>query len=173
MTKKERELCWKLVITPPTGRPEISRDKFLREFPSAVAQGKLALPLLERACREQSAEDLTCALIVGFAFGFTPEGSQVLRHLLGVGVDWHNSHEDIVEVLRSFHCTENIEALFSATQWIPSSLEYDEARALAVKAIWALGDLPGDAARRRLEELTRSDDSILRSNAVKQFERRE
>ncbi|MFD5103330.1 hypothetical protein [Streptomyces albidochromogenes] len=34
-----------------------------------------------------------------------------------------------------------------ATRWIPEYLDFDEFRALAVKAIWALGAIPGPEAR--------------------------
>ena len=64
-----------------------------------------------------------------------------------------------------------VEALFGATQWIPT-LEYDDSRALAVKAIWALGKIPGAEAENKLETLARSGDDILQKTAAEQLERR-
>jgi hypothetical protein len=137
---------------------------------SAVEHGKLALRLLEEASKAQNAEDLQCALIVGHAFGFATEHMDILSCL--VDVDWHHSHEDVVRALQTWPTADTVGALFRATQWIPKSLEYDDSRALAVKAIWALGKIPGIEAETKLEVLARSDNSILRKTAEKQLERR-
>jgi hypothetical protein len=74
--------------------------------------------------------------------------------------------------LQKWPTVDTVGALFRATQWIPKSLEYDDARALAVKAIWALGKIPGPEAEAKLETLARSENTILRQNAVEQLERR-
>ncbi|MFI7005405.1 hypothetical protein [Streptomyces sp. NPDC050145] len=55
---------------------------------------------------------------------------------------------------------------------VPEHLDRDENRALAVKAIWALGALPGTDAREALEELRDDANEIVRENAVQQFARR-
>ena len=103
-------------------------------------------------------------------FGFAPGQTKILCHL--VEADWHVCHEDVVSALDEFRSPEAVEALFRATQWIPKSLEYDDARALAVKAIWALGKIPSPGAESKLEALTHSENTILRQNAVEQLERR-
>jgi hypothetical protein len=126
--------------------------------------------LLEEACQTNSARDLQCALIVGFAFGFAAGQRGVLCRL--IGEDWHSSHEDVVGALRTWPTPDTVETLFCATQWIPKSLEYDDARALAVKAIWALGRIPGAEAESKLDMLSRSDNSILRKSAEEQLKRR-
>jgi hypothetical protein len=43
---------------------------------------------------------------------------------------------------------------------------------LAVKAIWALGKIPGPEAETKLETLARSGDAILQRTAGEQLERR-
>ncbi len=168
MTDEERELCWGLV-TQPDGTCRISSEDFLQRFPSAVEQGKVASHLLEQACAARDADDLLCALIVGFVFGFRPEQVQTLCPL--VDEDWHASHEDVVSALDDLRTPAAVDALFLATQWIPEYLDYDEARALAVKAIWGLGNLPCSLTNAKLERLTQSDDPILRKNAVEQLAR--
>jgi len=170
MTPGERKSCRDLVVTPPRGARQISKEEFLRQFPSSVEGGKLALRVLEEANSAQNAEDLQCALIIGFTFGFAPEHKDILRRL--IDVDWHYSHEDVVTALKAWPNPDTVEALFRATQWIPASLNYDESRALAVKAIWALGKIPGSEAEAKLEALTHSEDAILRENAVEQLKRR-
>ncbi|MET9438981.1 HEAT repeat domain-containing protein, partial [Streptomyces sp. NPDC006551] len=63
-------------------------------------------------------------------------------------------------------------ALVAATRWVPEYLDFDESRALAVKAIWALGAIPGEEAREALEGLRGDENEIIRENAVKQLARR-
>ena len=169
MTEEQRKLCRDLIIFP-NGQSRITKEEFLRRFPSAVEHGKLASRLLEDAYRAQDGGDLEGVLTIGFAFGFAPEHTKTLCHL--VEADWHVRHEDVVSALDKLRSPETVEALFRATQWIPKSLEYDDARALAVKAIWALGKIPGIEAETKLEALARSDNAILRKNAEEQLERR-
>jgi hypothetical protein len=45
-------------------------------------------------------------------------------------------------------------------------------QALTVKAIWALGKIPGAKGETKLEALARSDDAILRKTAEEQLDRR-
>jgi hypothetical protein len=169
MTEEQRKLCRDLVIFP-NGQSRITKEEFLRRFPSAVERGGLALKWLQEACETRNADDLSYALIIGGNFGLVPEHKDVLRRL--VEEDWHYSHEDVVSALQTWPTPDTVDALFRATQWIPKSLEYDDARALAVKAIWALGKIPGAEAETKLEALARSDNAILRKNAVEQLERR-
>jgi hypothetical protein len=170
MTAEQRKLCRQLIINPPIGASQISKEEFLRQFPSAVEHAKLALTLLQDAYEAKDPEDLQCALIVGFAFGFSPEHVGILNRL--IEADWHISHEDVVSALDQLRSPDAVHALFHATQWIPKYLNFDDNRALAVKAIWALGKLPGNEAEKNLELLTRSDDAILRKAAAEQLDLR-
>jgi hypothetical protein len=169
MTPEQRALCYDLLVTPPDGTRRISTEEFARRFPSSVQDGKLALELLEAANKARKAEDLQCVLIVGFTFGFSRQHRDILVHL--ANVDWHHSHEDIVSSLENWPTAETVEALFQATQWIPKYLEFDDSRALAVKAIWAIGKIQGVLAEEKLVELARSRDPVVRTNAQKQLER--
>jgi len=194
MNEEQRKLCRDLIIFPVKGR-KISKEEFLRRFPSAVSrkggppkwlrgflpgsiprlvfsakQGALAVRWLQEAYQARNDDDLSCALIIGFSFGFAPEHRETLQRL--IDEDWHQSHESAVSALVKIPSADNVDALFRATQWIPKYLEYDEFRALAVKAIWALGAIPGDAAQNKLEVLAQSENEILRTNAMKQLGRR-
>ena len=130
----------------------------------------MALKWLQEAYETRNADDLSYAFIIGFTFGFASEHKDILRRL--VDEDWHYSHEGVVSALKTWPTPDTVDALFRATQWIPKALEYDDARALAVKAIWALGKIPGPEAEAKLEMLARSENTILRQNAVEQLERR-
>lgn len=169
MTEEQRKLCRDLIIQPD-GRSRITKEEFLRRFPSAVEHGRLALKWLQEASETRNADDLSYAFIIGGTFGYAPEHKDILCRL--IDEDWHYSHEGVVSALQTWPTHDTVDALFRATQWIPKSLEYDDARALAVKAIWALGKIPGTEAETKLEMLARSENTILRKNAVEQLERR-
>lgn len=150
------------------GTRRISKKEFAHRFPSSLQDGKLAPELLDAASKARNAEE--CALIVGFTFGFSFEDRDVRVHL--ANADWHQSHEDIVSSLENWPTAETLAALFHATQWIPKYLEFDDNRALAVKAIGAIGKVRGALAEERLAELARSSNAVLRANAKQQLERR-
>lgn len=169
MTIEQRTLCRNLVMLP-NGRGSISKEEFLRRFPSAVENGRLALKWLREAYETRNADDLFFTLIVGFKFGFDPKHKDILLRL--IDEDWHYNHEEVVTALKNWPTPDTVDALFRSTQWIPKALEFDDARALAVKAIWALGNIPGPEAEAKLEVLARSENTILRQNAVEQLELR-
>ncbi|MEU8679480.1 HEAT repeat domain-containing protein [Streptomyces sp. NPDC048560] len=67
---------------------------------------------------------------------------------------------------------KTVPTLVLATRWVPEYLDWDENRALAVKAIWALGAIPGPEAREALNALRDEENEIIRENAVNQLARR-
>ncbi|PTX97670.1 hypothetical protein DB354_05135 [Opitutus sp. ER46] len=113
---------------------------------------------------------MQCVLIVGHAFGFAADQVGVLSRLLEA--DWHVSHEDVVSALDKLRSPAAVSALVRATEWIPEYLNYDDSRALAGKAIWALGKVPGGEAESALRKLAASNESVIRDAALQQLERR-
>ncbi|MGK3204325.1 hypothetical protein [Amycolatopsis sp. MEPSY49] len=112
------------------------------------------------------------AFIACRAFGvdFTVDHLELLRQLSAA--DWHRKHEDVITALAEMRAPEAVDVLYRATQWIPKYLEFDENRALAVKAIWALGNTPGNEAEASLVRLLGSDSEVLQKEARRQLERR-
>jgi hypothetical protein len=170
MTPEERSLCRGLVITPPSATRTIPTEEFASRFPSAIEHGTVAARLLEEACESKNPDDVQCALVVGHAFGFASDHVGILARLLEA--DWHVSHEDVVSALDRLRSPEGVNALYRATQWIPEYLSYDDSRALAVKAIWALGKLSGDEAEAVLHQLAASSDTVIQDAAKEQLQRR-
>jgi hypothetical protein len=129
----------------------------------------LSVALVDDAVRQRNPEDLACALIIGFVFGF-PRGLEDALCSI-VSEVWHFSHEDVVEALQELGSkTQKVaDALYSATQIVPGYLEYDESRALAVKAIWALGKFNSDIGDKKLSELSISNEALLRIEADRQL----
>ncbi|MET8583482.1 HEAT repeat domain-containing protein [Streptomyces collinus] len=77
-----------------------------------------------------------------------------------------------MSTLGKLRSPETVPTLVLATHWVPEHLDWDENRALAVKAIWALGGIPAPEARAALEGLRDAENEIIRENAVKQLSRR-
>ncbi|MFJ3901121.1 HEAT repeat domain-containing protein [Streptomyces sp. NPDC090025] len=169
MTPDEQDLILGLVVAP--GQPPTrTLDEVLAHFGESDGE-ILALRLLRDAMERQDADDVEMALIVKGAA--EASGESFLEPLIELsGADWHYKHEDVVSGLGRYRATRTVPALVAATGWIPDYLDYDESRALAVKAIWALGAIPGPEARQALEDLRDDENEIVRENALKQLARR-
>jgi len=167
MTPEEYDLIFSLVVVPGRsyrGDP----DAVLRQFDTHDGRG-LGLRLLRAAIDANSADDVEASLIVCDTFGLDREHVEPLSQL--VHADWHLQHENVVTLLGRLRCRDAVEALYHAATWVPDYLDYDETRALAVKALWALGDISDPVARERLRQLSRSDNEIVRAEAEAQLSR--
>lgn len=125
-----------VVIAPGHGQPG-QPEEILRYFDTTDGQ-QLGLNLLRDALRCRDEEDAEMALVVCSTFGITPDHLQPLLELFSA--DWHKKHEDVVTALLVLHAPAAVPAFVHATRWIPDYLDYDESRALARKAIHALGE---------------------------------
>ncbi|MFF8382106.1 HEAT repeat domain-containing protein [Streptomyces kanasensis] len=152
------------LVVAPCSPPTRTLDEVLAHFGESDG-GALALRLL------RDADDVEMALLVhGAADASVEEFPEPLIELFPA--DRHGGHERIVSMLGELRSPETVPTLVEATRWIPEHLDFDEARALAVKAIWALGGIPGEEAREVLEGLRDDENEIIRENAVKQLARR-
>jgi hypothetical protein len=168
MTPELRRLISGLVHVP--GRGQVIKPA---DFLAAVGvdDGRVfGLSELVDATIRRDPIDVEYALVLCAVYGLLPSHLPLLVAL--VDADWHHAHENVVSELAEFHDPETVDALYSATQWVPEYLDFDEARALAVKAIWGLGGIEGEAAREALERLAQSDVEVIRRNAAKQLARR-
>ncbi|GAA4304179.1 hypothetical protein GCM10023086_21200 [Streptomyces venetus] len=169
MTPEEQDLIMGLVFVPGVGRTR-TLDEVLAHFGESDG-GALALRLLLDAMERRDADDVEMALIVhGAADAPVGEFMEPLIELFPA--EWHRDHEDIVSTLGKLRSPKTVPTLVLATHWVPEHLDFDDCRALAVKAIWALGAIPGEEARDALEGLRDAENEIIRENAVKQLARR-
>ncbi|MFB6783643.1 HEAT repeat domain-containing protein [Streptomyces sp. NPDC056352] len=169
MTPEEQDLVMGLAVGLGEG-PTRTLDEVLAHFGESDG-GALALRLLRDAMECQDADDVEMALIVhGAADASVEEFLELLIELFPA--EWHRDHEDIVSMLGKLHSPKTVPTLVEATRWVPEHLDFDECRALAVKAIWALGGIPGEEARDALKGLRDAENEIIRENAVKQLARR-
>ncbi|MEU2232150.1 HEAT repeat domain-containing protein [Streptomyces vietnamensis] len=169
MTPEEQDLVMGLVFVPGEGRRR-TLDEVLARFGGSDG-GTLALRLLRDAMERRDADDVAMALIVKAAAGAS--GEEFLEPLTELSrADWHTRHEDVVRMLGKLRSPKAVPALGEAARRVPEYLEWDENRALAVKAIWALGAIPGEEARDALNGLRDAENEIIRENALKQLARR-
>lgn len=169
MTPEEQDLVMDLAVGSGEG-PRRTLDEVLAHFGESDG-GALALRLLRDAMERRDAGDVEMALIVQDAADASVE--KFLEPLIELfPADWHRKHEDIVSTLGELRSPKTVPTLVEATRWVPEYLEFDECQALAVKAIWALGGIPGAEAREALKSLRDAENEIIRENAVKQLARR-
>jgi HEAT repeat protein len=166
VSPEERSLVMALFVVP--GREPMSNEQFLREF-GATDGVALGLDLLNDAVARRDPVDVELALVVCFRFGFSDGHLQPLISL-AFG-DWHQRHEDVASALGRLRSPASVDALVHLAGWIPTYLEYDEARALAVKAIWALGGIGGEDAHQALSSIAGSSCAVLAESAVAQLQK--
>mgnify|MGYP000907691115 CR=1 FL=1 len=168
MTPEQRSLISMLIGGPGPEKP-IATDEFLRRIGESDGS-ELGLELLRDAVERRDADDVFYSMVLPAVFGLKPEYLDLLLEL--EHADWHYRHEDVVSLLADFRSPSTIDALYHATQWVPEYLDYDDARALAVKAIWGLGAIRGDEAAGVLQRLLDSEVEVIRENAAHQLARR-
>lgn len=117
----------------------------------------LGRQLLRDAVERKDADDFELALIVCSRFDAFDES------LLPLLVDqalagWHRRHEEVASLLGKYRSPLAVDALYQLTRWIPDYLDYDDARALAQKAIRALGRVPGPEAEQALTRIVEDMD---------------
>lgn len=164
MTTDERGLVMALATQ------DLSKADFLSRFRGSTDGQQLCGALLTESIQTKVADDVECALMVGYTFGFTNDHLAPLLEL--AFAPWHFKHEDVVTALGQLKSPKAVEGLQAATKWIPEYLDFDESRALAVKAIWALGCIEGPDADAALRELMNDPDPILAESAAGQVKRR-
>ena len=168
MTTDERKLAFDLVIFP-NGKSQISPDEFVRRFPSALVSGKGDLRLIEKAYRQQNADDLDAVLVIGAVFGFSADPVPVLCQLLSA--KWHQRHEDIVGTLQQLKAPAAVDAVYSAALDRHEYLAYDEFFGLARKCTWALADIGTPDALARLRLLTGNENTVIAGYAQKRIDK--
>jgi hypothetical protein len=105
--------------------------------------------LLLDAVERRDATDFELAMVVCNRFDAFDES--LLPLLVEQALtDWHRRHEDVVSRLGKYRSPLAVDALYRLTRWIPDYLDYDDARALANKAIRALGGIPGPETEQAL-----------------------
>lgn len=163
MTENEKQLVMKYV------RDFITEDEFLRRYPHRVrSDGQHVHDLLKDAATLKDPDEVEYALMLGFSFGFGRKVIPLLNSLLSQ--DWHYKHEDIARLLQQFRDPSSVDVLYEV---VAKDLAQpgDDSYPLAVKCIWALGEINTIESREYLKRLTSSTKTVIRENAKRQLAR--
>lgn len=165
MTNKERELLHKLMTRAVT--PEV----FTKSFTVDISKNSDYIrELLEVALLEKEADDVEYLLTAIFHLElFAEDYVDILCKLMNE--TWHFQHENIAMIFQKIKSPKTIDCLYNAALTQFEYLEFDEAFALAVKCIWALGDINTLESKEKLKLLTQSENKIIKDNAINQLNR--
>jgi len=142
------------------GKQLITAAEFLRDFRNGQSDRiSLVGKLLNESLASQHADEVELALLAGFSFGFSEAHINVLASL--AQAEWHHSHEDIASAFDEIRAPGAVNALHLLAQWVPEYLAFDDARALASKAVWALAKIGDPSAKRALQEIADSQSDLI------------
>ena len=152
-------------------KKNISKDEFLAiEGMDENSIGESVYKELIEAMNHQLPIRVDNLLFLIFHFNLLDEKmDDILNQLLMC--DWHMQHENIAMLLQRLKSPSSIEALYETAIKEYEYLEYDEAHALALKCIWALGDIGTELAKQKLQLLLNSNIPVIKENAQKQLNR--
>ena len=164
MTDVEQQLVMDFVSK------RISESALLARFPVDLkTDRRYVLRVLEETLNTKRKDDVECAMILGFHFGFPADSGPVLCKL--ILEDWHTQHENLAAVMQKLKDPQTVDCLYQTALARFPYLEFDEAHALAVKCLWALSDINTDKAREKLKLLIESENKIIRENAERLLNR--
>ncbi|MDC0762142.1 hypothetical protein POF51_15660 [Brevibacillus sp. AG] len=147
---------------------EITGLEFLDLFMGNIELTSYFDKLLEVICREKNKDDLGLLFYIGFTFDlFDERHLEMLNQLITEA--WHKAHEDIAGLLQYFQSNSSVESLYKAALTKFEYLHYTNA--LAVKCIWALGDMNTPESKEKLELLSKSKEKEIKKNALHQLKR--
>jgi len=132
---------------------------------------KFILNELSSAIEKRSQDDIEDVILLFFIYPeikrevFIPP----LCHL--ILQDWHYKHEDIASLFQKWKNPQTISVLYETTNKSFDYLEYDDSFALAVKCIWALGDIATAESFDKLKTLSESTNPIIKENASYQLKK--
>jgi hypothetical protein len=146
----------------------IDESQFFQRFPlEPERKARLSLDVLRAAMECECASDVSMGMLLAFHFGISSEHAELLTRLLVA--DWHHSHENVASALDTLRYPGAVNALYTTALKKYDYLWYDEAFALGVKCIWALGNIGNAEAVEKLKAISKQGNRILRANARKQL----
>lgn len=138
--------------------------------PSTETEESFCKKNLEKAMKQKDTEALALIIFLVFLFELDTKPFVEDAKLL-IQERWHKSHEDLAWMLRIAK-TPGCEEIFYETALMKLPyLYYDDANALAVNCIWALGDLNTLEARKKLVGLTQCENTVISEAAKYQLDR--
>jgi hypothetical protein len=166
----------KIPYTLPNEQREQQKDEAKEALLRKINKNTDGMPeyilqSLKDAIKNQDGVAVELALFLGSYFidfceiesksKFSNDLISILRELMEE--DWHYSHEWLVSTFQT------VEILYRTALRKFDYLAYDDAYALAVKCIWALGDIDTPESMDKIRLLLSSDNPIIKKNAIEQL----
>jgi tetratricopeptide (TPR) repeat protein len=132
MTEEERILIIDYALK------RVSQEEFLARYPvNPRKDSGYVMRILNETFHNRNKDDVECAMILGFKFGFTSESVDVLCRL--ILEDWHTQHESMASLLQRIKDPRAVDCLFkTATTRFPKN-EF-RASYLLAEAFVGIGD---------------------------------
>ena len=152
-------------------RKEITDKKFIKVFCLVEKNFDYALEeLLENSVKEKNAEDLV--LLMFLIYKFEKKSINIINMLCDIFEDnWHYEHENIAFLFEEARPIKAVNSLYRVAISKFPYLDFDYNYALAVKCIWALGNIRNEESVGKLKLLATSNNEIIKNNALEQLER--
>ncbi len=128
---------------------------------------QIGLQMLRTAIELRDPAQLEAAISISSTFGFTDAHAPVMVEAFVA--EWHRSHEDLVETLARRGDPELVDVMLRAATWVPEHLAWDDARAMATKAIYGLGRTDDGRAKAALWQLVDDPADPVRECAAYQL----
>ncbi|ENF7817954.1 hypothetical protein ABR157_003749 [Enterobacter soli] len=151
---------------------KITIDELKKKFDT---QGKdltsYLLESLKNAKSNHSEDDVESIVILIFELKEIKTNDLVDILIELMSEPWHYKHEDITRLFQKWRNPKTISVLYETTNKSFDYLEYDDSYALAVKCIWALGDIATVESFDKLKILSESTNPIIKENACYQLKK--
>jgi hypothetical protein len=162
LLEREQELVRKLMTN------SITKDDFLSSSKLNWDENSF-VNLLEDISGKQDGDALDFAMHIGFVFRlYTPKVVPLLSQLLLE--HWHKKHEDMASIFQGLRDPRTCDCLHDCILTNFDYLAFDEAFALAVKCIWALGDIDTEHSMEILKLLADSENPVICRNVQSQLD---
>ncbi|WP_282162851.1 HEAT repeat domain-containing protein [Ulvibacterium marinum] len=167
MTENEKKIIESFAVN------KITKDEFHLRFPFGKEAKSYIINSLNQAYDCKNADDVEYTLLLYFNlnnFKFDKSNTGLLGNLLLE--KWHNCHEDLAMSLQSIGDPQSIPFLEKAMYLNLEYLDYNDGESLIRKCAYAIADVDTEESLKKLQELSESENPIIRSCAIEQLQRK-
>lgn len=163
MDRQEINLVYDFILK------KIPEANFLKEFRYDIKNPEILRGLLLKSKEEKNNEMFEALLLLVFKFDLLNNMENIVCDL--IQDDWHKRHEDLALILQKLRSNSTVECLFKTALRKFDYLDYDDSFPLALKCIWALGDINSPQSIEKLKILGTSEEDRIKQAAIEQLKR--
>lgn len=164
MTKEEKKILNEFYLG------ELTQVQFEAKFPASNLSEDYIISKIIEAYSSQNNDDLELYLILPLFHKKSIKDERFVNTLcLLMEEHWHFQHENIALMLQEIKSPQSIDTLYITALTKFEYLNYDDSIPLAIKCIYALGQIKTIDAKNKLKILANNDDPIIKTEASKQL----